>query len=476
MGEPALRVAPMPRRPPLLLALGPGVIWLALAQGSGELIWWPYIVAKYGLGFLFLLIPACLLQWPLNVEIGRYTVLTGESVWQGFVRLSRPFAFGLWLLMAASFLWFGGFASAGGEAMAALTGFPRGFTPLGQKLFWGYVSVAVSFAALLFSRTAYVLIARVMGTVAVITVVGLVLACLHPRVRAAMPSFGGGLVAPSWPAGRSWDPRDATQLLTAVSFAGLGGFWTLFYSSWLREKGAGMASRMGRITSPITGRPEFIEDSGFAPANEPELPGKHRSWMQFLWADAGVGVFGNLFTTLATCLLAWALLFPAGKVPSPNSLITFQSEFFAVAWGDVGRAVFLLVATAFLADTWLATVDAVAHVHTEMTRAFVPRARERWTYRRTYFGWLIALTVITCVTMASESPSTLILTSAVIGFVGTVTYSGALWLLNYRLVPKLVPAAAAPRRPTAIALGVVVLIYAALAVLYLREVVPRWVG
>ena len=73
MTERALRSAPMPPRPPLLAALGPGVIWLALAQGSGELIWWPYIVAKYGLGFLCLLVPACLLQWPLNVEIGRYT-------------------------------------------------------------------------------------------------------------------------------------------------------------------------------------------------------------------------------------------------------------------------------------------------------------------------------------------------------------------------------------------------------------------
>ena len=30
------------------------------------------------LGFLVLLIPACLIQWPLTVEIGRYTALTGE--------------------------------------------------------------------------------------------------------------------------------------------------------------------------------------------------------------------------------------------------------------------------------------------------------------------------------------------------------------------------------------------------------------
>ena len=64
---------------------------MALAQGSGELIWWPYMVAKYGLTFVCLLIPACLLQYPLNVEIGRYTLVTGESIFHGFIRLGRGF-------------------------------------------------------------------------------------------------------------------------------------------------------------------------------------------------------------------------------------------------------------------------------------------------------------------------------------------------------------------------------------------------
>ncbi len=40
--------------------LGPGVIFMALAQGSGELIFWPYTIAKYGLTFSVSL-AACLL-------------------------------------------------------------------------------------------------------------------------------------------------------------------------------------------------------------------------------------------------------------------------------------------------------------------------------------------------------------------------------------------------------------------------------
>ena len=86
---PPYRKGSLPRFPGWAAALGPGIVWMALAQGSGELIWWPYIVAKYGLTFLCLLIPACLLQFPINYAIGSYTLLTGETIFQGFVRLNR---------------------------------------------------------------------------------------------------------------------------------------------------------------------------------------------------------------------------------------------------------------------------------------------------------------------------------------------------------------------------------------------------
>ncbi|MEK7335243.1 MAG: Nramp family divalent metal transporter, partial [Candidatus Binatota bacterium] len=104
---PPYRRSPLPPFPGMIAALGPGVIFMALAQGSGELIWWPYIIAKYGLTFLFLLLPACLLQFPVTYEIGRYTLLTGESIFQGFIRLNRILAVLLWVLMTLSFLWFG---------------------------------------------------------------------------------------------------------------------------------------------------------------------------------------------------------------------------------------------------------------------------------------------------------------------------------------------------------------------------------
>jgi hypothetical protein len=53
----------LPHFPGLWVALGPGIIWMAFAQGSGELIWWPYLIAKYGLFFLWLAFVSRKLAW-----------------------------------------------------------------------------------------------------------------------------------------------------------------------------------------------------------------------------------------------------------------------------------------------------------------------------------------------------------------------------------------------------------------------------
>jgi hypothetical protein len=457
---------PLPRFPGWWAALGPGIVWMALAQGSGELIWWPYMIAKYGLTFLFLLIPACLLQYPLNVEIGRYTLLTGESVFHGFFRLSRTLGVILWILMTLSFLWFGAFASAGGTALAALTNFPAGWSPRAQTLFWGYASIAVFVLAVLFSGVVYTLVERFMKAVAVITVAGMLWACLQSQVLEAAPAFLGGLLGPPGPMPRPWDGADATKLLTAITFAGLGGFWILFYSYWLRDKGAGMAAHIGRITGPIVGKPEAVTTDGYLPEDSPVAHAEWRRWNRYLGVDAMIGILGNLFTTLLTCLLAYALLFPQGLLPHDYELAVVQSRFFEVGWGALGRILFLIVAAAFLTDTWLATADAVSRMQADIVQIVFPRAR-RLPQRQWYFGFFALLTVVTCLTMLLNAPGPLILTSAVIGFAGTVVFPAALYALNHRRLAPALPVWARPGRAMRWLLGIAFLAYLLLAISYL---------
>jgi hypothetical protein len=462
---PPFKSAPLPPLISLLAALGPGVIFMAVAQGSGELIWWPYIIAKYGLTFLFLLLPACLLQFPVIYEIGRYTLFTGESIFQGFIRLNRFFALALWILMTLSFLWFGAFAAAGGTSLAALSNFPAGWSPKGQTLLWGYCSMAFFLVAVLLSKVIYRFVETFMWGVAAVTVVGLLWASLNKEALQALPAFLQGLLIPPSTMPRPWDPADATKLLTAVTFVGLGGFWSLFYSYWMRDKGAGMAHYMGRLTGPITGKPETIPASGSAPSNDEGLAHVRR-WKKYLFCDVSIGIGGNLLTTLMTCLLAYALLFPKELIPQGWELAVVQSRFFEASWGWAGKIIFLIIAAAFLCDTWVATIDAVSRIHTDCVYAFFPRS-QAISVRAWYLIFLFLLTGITGLTMGLAEPGPLILLSAVIGFVGTVLFSVALIFLNHVYLPRYLPVLARPGRTNLVFLVISCAAYFALALLYL---------
>lgn len=461
----------LPVFPGWLAALGPGIVWMALAQGSGELIWWPYMIAKYGLTFLFLLLPACLLQYPLTVEIGRYTLATGESIFHGFFRLNRGLGIFLWILMTLSFLWFGAFASAGGTALAALTGFPGEWSARGQTLFWGYMTIAIFFIALLLSPVIYTLIEWFMKCVATVTLVGMLWACIQPDVIAVIPKFLQGLIGPVAPWPRAWDPADATKLLTAITFAGLGGFWILFYSYWLHDKGSGMAAHNVRLTGLMNKTDEITVLTGNIPEESTQNAVRWKQWLKYLRIDAIIGISGNILTTLMTCLLAYALLFPNGLLPQDYNLAVVQASFFEVAWGQFGRILFLVVAGAFLADTWLATVDAVARIQAEILHIIFPGSR-RWSLKFLYYIIVCVLTLITCITMLFEAPGPLILLSAVIGFCGTVIFPVALYLLNYRLVPASTPAFIKPARGSAWLLWLSFCAYLILALLYIYMLIP----
>ncbi len=456
---PEYQTRKLPKFRGYLAMLGPGIVWMALAQGSGELIWWPYLCSKYGLGFLFLLAPACLLQYPITFEIGRYSAFTGESIWKGFIRLGPAFAFVLWLLMIVSFLWFGAFASAGGTALAHLINWPQLWTIKQRSLLWATITILIFAHALLTQKRIYQLIEKIMWVVAIVTVVGLAISCTSTEVRPYWPSFLKGIVTPAG-LGRSWDSSDINRLLTAITFAGLGGFWTLFYSYWILGKGTGHNSSSN------------AEQAAAVPTQaEGSLKEEGIKWRRVLLLDSGIGIFGNLFTTLMTCFLAYAILYPRGIIPDNWSLAAEQSRFFEEIWGLWGRGLFLVIAGAFLCDTWLSTADGVARVNLEMIRHYF-FSDANWNQQAWYKSMIVVLTAITGITMFLTQPGHLIVLSAIIGFAGTVIFSIALINLIHGQFKDALPAELKPGNVSltcmTISAGVYILLAAAYLVVLLK--------
>src|SRR3990167_5162950 len=76
----------MPAAWKLSKLIGPSFIILGVGLGSGELILWPYLASNFGLGIAWAAVVGITLQFFLNMEIERYSLVTGESVFAGGAR------------------------------------------------------------------------------------------------------------------------------------------------------------------------------------------------------------------------------------------------------------------------------------------------------------------------------------------------------------------------------------------------------
>jgi hypothetical protein len=227
-----------------------------------------------------------------------------------------------------------------------------------------------------------------------------------------------------------------------------------------------MAANMPRITDAIADKSEVETTEGAIPAESASNKALWLQWRRFLRLDISIGILGNLLTTLMMCLLAWALLYPKGLIPQEYEIAVVQAQFFEVSWGAFGKALFLIIAAAFLADTWLATADAVSRTQADIIHTLFPKAR-KYAMRQWYFAVFGLLTVITGFTMSLDAPGSLILLSALIGFAGTVMFPVALYLLNHRLLAPALPSWARPSAWSAVLLLMSFVVYLSLASMFI---------
>ena len=74
----------------ILKHLGPGLIITATIVGSGELIATPALAAKVGFTMLWFIILGCLVKVFVQVELGRYTLVTGKTTLEAMNSVPGP--------------------------------------------------------------------------------------------------------------------------------------------------------------------------------------------------------------------------------------------------------------------------------------------------------------------------------------------------------------------------------------------------
>lgn len=441
------------------LVAGSGIIWASMAMGSGELIWWPYLTAKYGPTFIGLLLPACLLQYFVNQEINRYTATTGEGIFQGFVRLHFLFGILMWVMMVISFAWFGSYVTSGATALSEMISLPGNFNKQQTCLILAYGIIAIYASILFFVKSVYKVIESFMKVMVAICIVGLVISIFHPIILQSANSFFLAYFNPfhllknGLP--QNWSPNDSSILLTAICFAGMGGFLNIMYSYWIRAKGIGVCQNMNE-------QMHF----GYVFPDTEENQNNYRKWIRHVSLENLMAVGINAAMVMIMCWFAWAVLMPKGEYPEGWNIAVVQSGFFTVSMGTFGKYLFLTIAAAFLCDTWIGITDACARMHADFFRSTFSFAR-KYSYKKLYYFFSAFLLVISCTTIPLAQPGSLLILGGIFNFIAMPIYCIALIYLNYVKLPKVFPKWVKPNNLSLIAIVFVTLAYLSIAAWYL---------
>ena len=99
-----LKTKNLPKPLSLKKLIGPSFILVGLGLGSGELILWPFLASTYGLGIMWGALLGITFQFFINMEIERYALVTGESVFVGLARKLKRVA-PSWFILSTILPW-----------------------------------------------------------------------------------------------------------------------------------------------------------------------------------------------------------------------------------------------------------------------------------------------------------------------------------------------------------------------------------
>ena len=254
-GKGGFRLADLPKVPKVSHIVGPSAIMLGASLGSGETMFWPTIVAEGSWGLYWAFWVGVITQFFINTELQRWAMATGESIFQGFNRLS-----GIWPLFFLVFGFFQigwpGWAATGSEVFAAWTG----IVPRADWWIIGVISMVVIWLSYQAGPLVYNVIERAqIGLMLLAVLIAVILMFTLSTFGQFANIPAGALNFGALPADADFD---IATFLGGLAYAGAGGYTNLSQGVWAREKGYGMGSYQGRIKNPLRGGGETESQEG----------------------------------------------------------------------------------------------------------------------------------------------------------------------------------------------------------------------
>ena len=371
---PSFKEADLPaRKKSLVKMMGPGIVMAGLAIGSGELIMWPWITSIVGAQLLWAAAIGIFLQLWINIEIGRWSIVTGESPFTGMVRVIKTIVY-VWVFMIVVGKFLPGWARETGIALRDLIFGPGHSSP---PWVWTAIVFAAVAAILFGPKVIYEAVERSIMFLIVVIVVGLIYVVWEIGSMDLFMAMWDGVTNifdfPDFPVpvfaddGSIRDELSFSRFFGAVVFAGAGGLGNLYYAYYLREKGIGMGARMPTLMSAAHKHETKEMDTGFLYPETEENQKRFRDWFRYVVTDQVLffWLLGS-FTMFLFIFGALAVLHPIGLVPDRGSLVWDLASILEESMGTSGRYLFLVVGMAALFSTQLGGVDGGSRIFSDL--------------------------------------------------------------------------------------------------------------
>jgi hypothetical protein len=430
---PQPQTRPLPIPPKLTKAIGVGIVVMGMAMGTGELIMWPHLVTKHGLGILWLALIGITLQFVINHEVARHAAASGESF---FFSSGRALSWSplFWLGAGVLLYIWPGWASVLGTVAAKLFG-------AGDYLLWAYASLGLLLLITFLGRAAYLTLERTLKIIVPAFLLLLVAVSFLNLSGSVLLETARGLVR----FGHIPADIDVAVLLGAIVFAGAGGMLNLCVSFWYRDKGVGMGEYVERIENPITGKLTASAVHTYRFDADSEQVRRWRGWMRYIRIDQGI-IFWllGIISILLVSANAFAVLVPQGLVPEGTQVAVLQAEIFREHFGAAGEKVYLAMAYLMLFSVMWTVLDAltrivsdILHTHARVgafTRLF--GGLKNVSIHKLYYVLIVLFVAAQAILLPFKQPFTFLVISSVLGGITMAIYTPLLIYINNTRLPK----------------------------------------
>ncbi|WP_199736227.1 Nramp family divalent metal transporter [Micromonospora sp. HM5-17] len=437
------RLEPMPIRelpeaPPSIHLLGPTVFLVALGVGMGESYMWPRLVLIFGPEIRWLFLIGVTLQAFVMLEMARYAMATGESIFFGAARVFKPLMWFFFVTAILVYIW-PGHLSTGAAAFEQVTGIPWTVSAC-----VGLILVGVIFSL---AKVIYPLLENLLGILIGVLVLGTaVVASIVGRWSDVTATVGGMFhfgYLPDEAMSAAWFP----VIVGAIAFAGPSGMQQMWYTLHLRDSGAGMGAHIPKIRGlRHAGEQEVMPSRGFMFDTEnPAEMKKWKGWRRWVTFDALLLFWGvTMLVTISFTVLAQTAVRENPGVADVirdgerEAALTAMADAFASAGAPVLHGVFLGFIALIGLNATLGLFDSFSRGQADMTYHFVPGAK-RFSMSKLYAAFLWGVIIFGILILnfgPADGPAAILDVLAFLSTFAMGAYCVVLLLVNNRMLPK----------------------------------------